>query len=292
MCVRHYKMLTKAGPPRQKHARAVRQRSGRFVAWEKVNLPKLTAAPGVDTLQIEGAPASAPAGMGCKAHGARKAKRAKRKTQASSSGEEQDLEGEGIGEYERPPDPGGEAPASAEAAQTLSAPLSAPAEIARKTCGASKAKCAKRIARASSSEEEQDLEWMGIEECRQYFDPMGDAVDSRHHKHVGAGKRDCSQKEPALGTSRPICRREDADDSHAESAAGAGDIASARDTSPGRRRRASIPSQGNCIRRPGAGGYAEGIAEDTGPQNQGPQHSEGNMPVVMTRRSSRKRRVG
>ena len=125
VCVRHYKMLTK-GPPRQKHARAVRQRSGRFVAWEKVNSAKLlTALPEAEVLQIESTPAlagvagdesifpSAPASAGGKPRKARKAKRAKRKAQMSSSDEKQELEpecmrnalhqseGEGIGAGQR-----------------------------------------------------------------------------------------------------------------------------------------------------------------------------------------------
>ena len=100
VCVRHYKMLMKAGPPRQKHARAVRQRSGRFVAWEKVDAPELlTASPGAEALQIEDAPLSAPAETGRKARGARKAKRAKHKAGASSSAEEQELDLEGMTEY-------------------------------------------------------------------------------------------------------------------------------------------------------------------------------------------------
>ena len=228
VCVRHYKMLTKAGPPRQKHARAVRQRSGRFIAWEKVNLPQLTAAPEVDTLQNEGAAASTPAGMGRKAHGVSKAKRAKRKARASSSGEEQEPESDGIGKHAHPPDPGGE------------------------------------------------------------------AVDARHCENVGFERGECSHKEPALGPSRRNLRREHAEDSHAEGAAGAGDTASARDSSSGRRRQASTLSQGNCIRlsRAGLGGDEGTIAEDTLAQKYEPQCSIGMMSLVETRRSSRKQRVG
>ncbi len=117
VCVRHYKMLSKEGPPRQKRARAVRQRSGRFVAWEKVNPSALlTAPPQAETLAIEGAPASAeeahsapsaaPAGTGPKVQRAgkakRKAKRTKRKAQASIPGEEEELLVAGMDEDARP----------------------------------------------------------------------------------------------------------------------------------------------------------------------------------------------
>ena len=117
VCQRHYKMLSKEGPPRQKHARAVRQRSGRFVAWEKVNLSgQLPAPPDAEALAIEGAPASgeemdraplvAPAGRGSKLPGASKAKqkgkRTKRKARAFSPGEEEVLLVAGMDEDAHP----------------------------------------------------------------------------------------------------------------------------------------------------------------------------------------------
>ena len=88
VCVRHYKQLTRTTPPRHVNARAVRQRSGRFVAWEK-NPIKLPAA-GAEPLQIEGRISASPAKKGGQQR--KRAKRAKRKAAASSSEGEQELE--------------------------------------------------------------------------------------------------------------------------------------------------------------------------------------------------------
>lgn len=101
VCVRHHKALTKTGPPRQRSARAVRQRSGRFVAWQKVDPPERPLALGeaaADGPQTEGDPQMAPpAKKGYKPHAtrAKAASRAKRKAPLSS---EEEVETDGDSE--------------------------------------------------------------------------------------------------------------------------------------------------------------------------------------------------
>lgn len=88
VCVRHYKQLTRTTPARHVNACAVRQRSGRFVAWEKnpIKLP----APGAEPLQIEGRISAASAKKGVQQR--KRARRAKRNAAASNSEDEQELE--------------------------------------------------------------------------------------------------------------------------------------------------------------------------------------------------------
>lgn len=127
VCVRHYKMLMKADPPRQKKSKSIRGRSGRFIAWEKVHPPELPAAE-AELLQIEAAPALAPAKKETKPRSARTPKRGRRK--AAPSCEEE-----------------------AEPLQVEAAPASAPAKKQSKPRSARASKRGKRNAAPSSEEE-------------------------------------------------------------------------------------------------------------------------------------------
>ena len=93
VCVRHYKMLMKADPPRQKRSKSIRGRSGRFIAWEKVHPPELPAAEG-GPLQIGAAPALAPATEESKPCSARTPKRGRRKAAPSCEEEAEPLQTE------------------------------------------------------------------------------------------------------------------------------------------------------------------------------------------------------
>ena len=69
VCVRHYKILIKAGPPRQVNARPIRTQGGRFVQWQKVPACQASAgAPASDSPEALEAPqAAAGAGRGSRA---------------------------------------------------------------------------------------------------------------------------------------------------------------------------------------------------------------------------------
>ena len=127
VCVRHYKMLMKADPPRQKKSKSIRGRSGRFLAWEKVHPPELPAAE-AEPLQIEAAPALAPATKESKPHSARTPKRGRCKAAPSCEDEALPL-------------------------QIEAAPVSAPAKKQSKTRSARASQRGKRQAAPSSKEE-------------------------------------------------------------------------------------------------------------------------------------------
>jgi hypothetical protein len=186
VCVRHYKMLMKADPPRQKKSKSIRGRSGRFIAWEKVHPPELPSAE-AEPLRIEAAPALAPATKESKPRSARTPKRGRRKAAPSCEEEAEPLQTEAApasapakkqskprtayaakrGRRTAAPSPGNEAEPPPSEADPASNSAPAPAKEPCKPCSAQVKKHARRRAVASSEAGAEPLQMDGAHESAQ-----------------------------------------------------------------------------------------------------------------------------